>query len=251
MWLKFPLCRLQNCSSCFCFLLWWMRLRVLQRRLYDVWTPFHYWVELCLVSLVGRAMLRMIFSSLLIRGAVFPSCCCWPRGILALDPPSCWMGLGLGVEMVAFRRAHNQQYSPDVPLSLSPQWMAGHSHLCRRPLVLVVESGSVSYEVSAIFSWVPVYTGLCKPSKNEVFVCLSPLVSPLAFNPDSLKAALLLLQEPQAGKLDMRLQDFHSCGSISVVKLFSSLWATHVAGMEFDYTVTALLLVSHCLCLHM
>ena len=115
------------------------------------------------------------------------------------------------------------------------------------PLILVVESGPVSYQVSAIFPGYWCMWDFYKPSKNEDFVCPSPLASPLAFKSRFSKGILLLLLEPQAGKLDMRLRTY-SCGSISVVKLFSSLWATHVAGMEFHYAVPS---VSLPLCLWM
>ena len=80
------------------------------------------------------------------------------------------------------------------------------------PVILVVEFGPVSYEVSAIFpgSWCT--WDFCKPSKNEVFVCPSPLGSPLAFKSKFSKGILLLLPEPQSGKLDMRLRTLTPVG---------------------------------------
>ena len=79
-------------------------------------------------------------------------------------------------------------------------------------LILVVESGSVSYEVSAIFPGYLCTRDFCKPSKNEVFVCPSPLASPLAFKSRFSKGILTLLREPQAEKLDMRLRTFTPVG---------------------------------------
>ena len=79
-------------------------------------------------------------------------------------------------------------------------------------LILVVETGPVSYEVSASFPGYWCMWDFYKPSKNKDFVCPSPLASPLAFKSRFSKGILLLLPEPQAGKLDMRLRTFTPVG---------------------------------------
>lgn len=65
-------------------------------------------------------------------------------------------------------------------------------------------------------------------------------------NPDSLKEFSCCCRNPRLGNLTwgsgLSLLWEYFCSQI----IFQFV-ATHVAGMEFDYTVTALLLVSHCL----
>ena len=49
-----------------------------------------------------------------------------------------------------------------------------------------------------------------------------------------------------AGKPDNGIQNLHNTGKTSLALLFSSLWVTHLAGIEFDFVMIAPLLPSCC-----
>ena len=120
--------------------LWWAGLCVGSMFVKQLFTqedfkqPIWWWVRLCS---------RPVF------------CLAW--GIPALEPTGCWVGLGLGEEMVASRRAHVTEYSPELlpPVSLSPQWATAATHLQGDTPILAGKSGPVSYEVITFFlgSW--------------------------------------------------------------------------------------------------
>ena len=77
-------------------------------------------MELGLVPLVGRAVLRKTLSSLSADGWG-----CVPA-LLAVWPEAsqhCWEGIGLGEEVAASKWTHTNEYSPELllPVSLSLQ----------------------------------------------------------------------------------------------------------------------------------
>ena len=109
--------------------------RLVQASWWEGVVPAHWWLELGLVPLAGRAVSRGLFSRLLWAQEDFkqPICCwvglcscpvgCLARGIPALEPTGCWVGPGLGEKMVTSRRAHASEYFPELllPVSLSPR----------------------------------------------------------------------------------------------------------------------------------
>ena len=133
-------------------------------------------------------------------------------GIPALEPASCWMEVGLGIKMEAFRRAHAIDYSL-VPLSKCPcphskSWPpSSFPGELPRPASMF---GPGSCEVSAFPLGPCAHEMLYTLSTSGISVSPSPLEfpwsSPIGLQNQMLWGLLLPLPDPQAGEPDRRLR---------------------------------------------
>ena len=104
--------------------LWWMRLS--KRLVHASWWKglAHWWVELGLILLVGRTVLRKMLSSLSADGwgCLLALLVVWPE-VSQHWSLQAFGWVGLGEEVAASRRGHSNEYSPELPLPvyLSPQ----------------------------------------------------------------------------------------------------------------------------------
>ena len=101
---------------------------------------------------------------------------------------------------------------------------------------------------SLLLPWVPVYVRPCVHPPRVESLFPPVLRSSCTQAPLNFKAECSGAPPPNAGPLGRRAwlgaQSSHSCGRISVIQLFSSLWVAHPGGMGFDYTSHAPLLPS-------
>ena len=146
----------------------------------------------------------------------FFGCLAWV--IPALEPIGCWVGPGLGKKMVASRRAHANEYSPELLLrvSLSPQVPLPTTTFTGDPPIAAGRSGPGSCEVTAFYpgswgTWGLVCTlqewSFCLPQS-----CGVPVIKPTGHQSQMLSGLLFPTPDPQAVEPDMGLRSFTSVG---------------------------------------
>ena len=156
------------------------------------------------------------------------------------------------VLMVTSKRTHAEGHLPGLLLPVNLfTWIATHALTCDStrafPTLVSLIQSPVGLRFLSPGSWC--FVLFLPPSKCGVSVSPSP-VELLQSNPTGLQSQipwefLVPLLDPQAGKPDVRAQNLHNCGRISLV-LFSNFWVANPLCMGFDFIMIVLLLPSHC-----
>ena len=236
LWLWFLLCRLQGCSSsCFCCLPlggWGWSNRLLQAPWWEGLFPAHWWVELGLVPLMGRAMSRGLF-----RGG----CALWTSlGRLSADgwvyvptlfvvwPEASqhWSLQAVGWGQILLRKWQppgglTAMSTPELlpPGSLSPQMALPPQETLQYQQVSLAPG---FYEVTAFSpgSWCSQDVVVCTLKEWSFCFpqsCGIPVIKPhWPSKPDALGASPSDARPPGLGAW-CRAQNFHSCGATSAI----------------------------------
>ena len=150
--------------------------------------------------------------------------------------------------IVMSERTYTKGPFPGPLLSVSPSPLPAHTNTADPP-TLAGRSGSVSCGVIALSHWVLAYTGFCFCSRVESLfppVLWSPVIkSHWPSKSDSLGTPSPFVGSP-SWEAWRGTQKLRNSGRTSLLLVFSSLWAAHLVGMEFDFIVIVPLLPSHC-----
>ena len=167
----------------------------------------------------------------------------WLKWLSMQDPALGSTGSMAGL-MVTCKKTYAKGHLPGL-LLLVQQWTTAGPCLHRRLSVLAGRSGSVSCGITVPFSWVLACAKFCScPPRVEslfppvLWKCCNQI--PPAFKVRFPGESQSLCGIPRLGSLKW------GSGRTSLVLLFSSLWAAHLACMGFDFIMFVPLLPCHC-----
>lgn len=164
-------------------------------------------------------------------GAVFSPYCCWPETSQRL-----LVGLYLGVNLVAYRRAHTSEYvlEPLPPVSLFPQWVTAVLCLPRRPckISMLVWSRFLWSYYFFLGSWLT-YIRPCVCCPGVEFLLLTVLWSFPNHAPLFFKVRCSGDFWNQTLSLGSLIWYSVSILWDSLCNIFSSLWVAHLGGIGF------------------